>query len=345
MEMRMPIDLRSDTVTRPTEGMRRAMACAEVGDDVFGEDPTVRRLEEVAAGRLGFEAGLFVPTGTMGNQVALQLHAPRGTDVIVEADCHVYRYELGAMAAWSGVLPRVLSGRGGRLELDQVSSAIAPDTDYLAPTSCLVLENTHNHAGGVCIDLEHQRSLIAAAHRQGVKVHLDGARIFNAAAALGVTAADVAAGFDSVMFCLSKGLGAPVGSVLVGPAGWIAQARVVRKRMGGGMRQVGILAAAGLYALEHHVERLSDDHRRAARLAEEIGGIDAFVLDPSTVQTNMVSVGLRRPDEQSVLLKRLDDAGVLAIAMGPDVIRFVTHLDIDDASVETAVAALRKLRV
>ncbi len=341
----MPIDLRSDTVTRPTDGMRQAMAAAEVGDDVFREDPTVRRLEEVAAARLGFEAGLFVPTGTMGNQVAIQLHSPRGTDVIVEADCHVYRYELGAMAAWSGTLPRVLSGRRGRLELEQVIGAIAPDTDYLAATSCLILENTHNHAGGVCIDLDHQRKLIAAAHRQGVKVHLDGARIFNAAAALGVTADDVAAGFDSVMFCLSKGLGAPVGSILVGPGDWISQARVVRKRMGGGMRQVGILAAAGLFALEHHVERLSEDHRRAARLAEMIGGIDAFVLDPSTVQTNMVTVGLRRPEEQGELLERLELAGVLAIAMGPGVIRFVTHLDIDDAAVESAIAALRTLRV
>ncbi len=345
MEKGMTIDLRSDTVTRPTDGMRRAMAGAEVGDDVFGEDPTVTRLEELAAERLGFEAGLFVPTGTMGNQVALQLHAARGTDVIVEADCHIYRYELGAMAAWAGVLPRVLTGPRGRLEVEQVSSAIAPDTDYLAPTTCLVLENTHNHAGGVCVDLEHQRKLIQVARRHGVKVHLDGARIFNAAAALSATAADVAAGFDSVMFCLSKGLGAPVGSMLVGPADWIVQARVVRKRMGGGMRQVGILAAAGLYALEHHVERLPEDHRRAARLAEVIGEIDAFVLDPSTVQTNMVTVGLRRPEEQGEVLERLESAGVLAIAMGPEIIRFVTHLDIDDVALEHAVAALRTVRV
>jgi threonine aldolase len=336
------VDLRSDTVTRPTPAMRQAMAAAEVGDDVLGEDPSVRRLEEEAAERLGCEASLFVPSGTMGNQIAIHLQTRPGTDVLLEADSHVYRHELGAMAAWSGALPRVLAGRAGRLQPADVAGAVAPsDVYYLARASLLVLENSHNYAGGTVLPVALQAGLVAAARARGLRAHLDGARLFNAACALGCRPAALAAGFDSVMFCLSKGLGAPVGSLLCGSAELVREGRVVRKRMGGGMRQAGVLAAAGSHALAHHVERLAEDHRRAARLAEALTASAAFVLDPETVQTNIVIAALRRPEDESTWLERLRQQGVLAAPMGPGRLRFVTHLDVDDAGLERAMRVIR----
>jgi threonine aldolase len=340
-----PVDLRSDTVTRPTEAMRRAIAAAPVGDDVYGEDPTVRQLEELAAGMLGHGAALFVPSGTMGNQIAIHLHSRPGTDVIVEADSHVYLYELGAMAAWSGALPRVLRGKQGRLDPGDVARQAQEGPYYLARARMLVLENTHNHAGGSVLDQQLQQELLRTAKTGGLAVHLDGARIFNAAAALGRDVADVAEGYDSVMFCLSKGLGAPVGSMLCGSRELIEEARVVRKRMGGGMRQAGILAAAGLHALQHHVERVADDHRRAGALAEALSELPLFASPLDPVETNIVIVRLHQAELQQPVLDELSSRGVLAGPMGPGRIRFVTHLDIDDLKLDHAVAVLRGLRL
>jgi threonine aldolase len=337
------VDLRSDTVTRPTPGMRQAMLRAEVGDDVYGEDPTILELQRQAAALLGHEASLFVPTGTMGNQIAVNLHSRPGSEVIVEQDSHVYRYELGAMAAWSGAQPKTIAGERGLLRAEQISEAVAPDTYYLAPTTLLVLENSHNHAGGSVMPAALHRQLVETARAHGLRVHLDGARIWNAAAALGVEARELAAGVDSVMFCLSKGLGAPVGSMLCGSSEFIAQARVVRKRMGGGMRQAGILAAAGLYALEHNIERLSRDHERAQRLARALAGSPLFDLDPASVETNIVVAELLQPSHADRLLREMRDRGVLAGPMGSGRIRFVTHLDVDDVALNHAIETLRAL--
>lgn len=338
----MIVDLRSDTVTRPTPAMRRAMAEAEVGDDVYREDPTVRRLEEEAAERLGFEAALYVPTGTMGNQIAVNLHAPQGTSAIVEADSHVYHYELGAMAAWSGVMPRLMRGRDGTPEPDAVRREAQATPYYHSPVTLLMLENTHNHAGGLVVPLERQRELLAVARDTGLRTHLDGARIFNAAAALGVGVRDVARGFDSVMFCLSKGLGAPVGSLFCSSEANVERARVVRKRLGGGMRQSGVLAAAGLVALREHVDRIVEDHHRARILAETLDDTPGFGIDPERVQTNIVIAEVDPPDRVNDLLAHLRGAGVLAGGMGHGRVRFVTHLDVDDAGIEHARRALRE---
>jgi threonine aldolase len=338
------VDLRSDTVTKPTPAMRRAMAEAEVGDDVYGEDPTVLRLQEAAAVLLGFPAALFVPTGTMGNQIAVQLLARRGTEAIVDADSHVYNYELGAMAALAGVLPRVLRGRRGVPDPDEVEIECRPKPYYDAPVTLLFLENTHNHAGGAVLAQDRKAALLAAARKHGVAAHLDGARLFNAAAALDLPATGLASGFDSVMICLSKGLGAPVGSVLCGASAFIEEARIVRKRLGGGMRQVGVLAAAGLYALRENVRRLPEDHARAKRLAEALAEIPGFRVDPDDVETNIVIAGVDPPDRAEAVLEELRVHGVLAGLMGYGRIRFVTHLDVDDAGIERAADALRARR-
>jgi len=335
------VDLRSDTVTLPSDAMRRAMLKAEVGDDVYGEDPTARRLEELAAATLGHDAAIFVPTGTMGNQIAIHLLVGRGTEVILEEGSHVYNYELGAMAAWTGALPRVLRGERGLLEPDAIERALWPRTYYFSRASLVVLENSHNHAGGTVLPPERQGSLLEIARRHDLRAHLDGARIFNAATALGRPARELAAGFDTVMFCLSKGLGAPVGSLLCGGEELIREARVVRKRMGGGMRQVGVLAAAGLVALEGNVDRLRDDHERARRLAEAIADLSILRVDLASVETNMVMCDVVPPTTAEGVLEGLKQRGILAGTMGPGRIRFVTHLDVDDAGIDRAVETLR----
>lgn len=352
-----PIDLRSDTVTRPDEAMRRAMATAEVGDDVFGEDPTARRLEEAAAALLGHEAALFVPTGTMGNQVALHLHsrgAGTGAEVLCEERSHVLLYEMGAMAALSGLLPRPLPGDRGRLDPATVEAAIAPDVPYVARTAVIVAENTHNMHGGTVTRPEAAAALVAVAHRRGLPIHLDGARLFNAAVALGVEAAELAAGFDSVMVSLSKGLGAPVGSLLAGGAAFIAEARRVRKMFGGGMRQVGVLAAAGLVALEDGPARLAEDHQNAAYLATELAALPGIALDPATVETNIVIFGVdpsflatgRASTEippAAAFTAAAAEVGVLAVPVARDRVRLVTHRDVPRPAVEEAARRLSGL--
>ncbi len=339
------IDLRSDTVTHPTEKMRRAMAAAEVGDDVYGEDPTVNRLEERAAELLGHEAALFVPTGTMGNQTAVHLHTIPGSEVVAEAGSHVFNFEMGAMAALSGTLPRAIPTPDGILTPEAVEAAIQPRAGYRTPTSLVVLENSHNLAGGRVTPPERMEELVAVARKHDLPVHLDGARIFNAAAALGIPAATLARGCDTVMFCLSKGLAAPVGSVLVGSTDTITEARRIRKMFGGGMRQAGVLAAAGLVALDEMVPRVGDDNHRARSLAERLAEIDGLVVDLDSVETNIFMVSLAADALLSAaeLSQRLHVRGVLAHALTSDSLRLVTHYHISDADVEQAADVFRQV--
>ena len=339
------IDLRSDTVTTPTPAMRRAMAAAEVGDDVYGEDPTVNRLEARAAELLEREAALFVPSGTMGNQVAIHLHTHPGSEVVGDAGSHVFNFEMGAMAALSGALPRPVATADGILTPGAVERAIQPRAGYRTPTRLLVLENSHNLAGGRVTPVGRMDELIGVARRHGLAVHLDGARIHNAALALGVSAARLAAGCDTVMFCLSKGLAAPVGSLLIGDADAITEARRIRKLFGGGMRQAGILAAAGLVALDEMLPRLADDHVTARRLGDLIADAPGVVLDPATVETNIVYFSLAddaRLNAQE-LAAALREAGVLSNALGPDRVRMVTHYQISMDDVETAGRTVQRL--
>ena len=339
--MRPLVDLRSDTVTRPSAAMRAAMAEAEVGDDVYGEDATVNALQEEAAALMGFEAALFVPSGTMGNLIAVQLHAPRGTEAIVEANGHIYNYELASIAAFAGVLPRAVRGVRGFPDPTEVELLCRKKTYYHAPVTLLLLENTHNHSSGSVLPMDRKEALLGAARAHGVPVHLDGARVHNAAVALGLSPADVVAGFDSVLFCLSKGLGAPVGSVLCGTSAFIEKARVARKRLGGGMRQVGVLAAAGRVALRDNRARLADDHVRARRLAEALVGVPGFGIDPAAVETNIVIAEVDPPEAVAGWLSYLSEGGILAGTLGRGRLRFVTHLDVDDAGVDRAIQVLR----
>jgi threonine aldolase len=344
------VDLRSDTVTRPTEGMRRAIATAEVGDDVFGEDPTVLRLEERTAALLGKEAGLFVASGTMGNLVALLTHAGRGDEIILGDRSHTFLYEVGGCSGLGGIHPHVLHNLDdGTLELAAVEAAIRDPANIHYPrTRVICLENTHNRCGGIALPLDYTDAVAALAERYGVVVHLDGARLFNAAIALGVEPKALARCADSVTICLSKGLGAPVGSVLCGERPFIEEARRARKAVGGGMRQAGILAAAGLYALDHHVERLAEDHANAARLAAGIDELDGLSCDQAGggPWSNMVYFGAtigRHDLDARVLAKRLKERGVLALPLGAgDLrIRMVTHLDVSRVDIDAALDALR----
>ena len=343
------IDLRSDTVTRPTPEMRRAMAAAEVGDDVYDEDPTVRRLEELAAARLEREAAVFVPTGTMGNQIAVHLHTSPGSEVIIEASGHIFNFEMGAMAVLSGALPRPITTPDGLLTPEQVTAAVNPKVTYRTPTRLLCLENTHNLWSGLPMRAERTRSLVDAARLHGLKVHLDGARLFNAAAALATPAAELARGCDTVMFCLSKGLAAPIGSLLVGDADFVAEARRVRKLFGGAMRQVGVLAAAGIVALETMVDRLGEDHVRAGRLAAGLSELPAIEIDPASVQSNILVFRLRPervpgPAELPASQRftaGLKERGVLCGAFSATEVRLVTHYEIGDRDVDDALAAAR----
>ena len=324
------IDMRSDTVTRPTPEMRAAMAAAEVGDDVYLEDPTVNRLQEHAAAILGKEAALFVPSGTMGNQIAVRLHTRPGQEVITEKQGHIFNYELAAMAAVSGVLARPVSAPCGILSWDLIRGAIAPKIYYRAPTGLITLENTHNMAGGTVYDTEQIDDICRKSHEMGLPVHLDGARVFNAAAALKTDVATITRSCDSVMFCLSKGLAAPVGSMLVGSWDFIEKARRIRKMLGGGMRQVGVLAAAGLIALEKMPARLPEDHANAKLLAELLCEIPNLDVHPEQVRTNIVVVGITRTglDSSGVsdLLKR---KGVLVGTVDETALRLLTHLDVN----------------
>lgn len=323
------IDLRSDTVTVPTAEMRRAMFEAEVGDDVYGEDPTVNRLEEEAAAMLGKEAALFVPTGTQGNQIAILAHTQRGDEVIVESESHVFFYEAGGIAVLSGCQPRPVAGFRGAMDPEQVAAAIRPDNVHFPRTSLICVENTHNRSGGCVVPMENLRAISEVARKHGVPVHMDGARVFNAAVALGLPVAEVVAPVDSVMFCLSKGLAAPVGSILAGSAEFIGKARRARKLLGGGMRQAGILAAAGLISLRTMVDRLAEDHANARRLAEGLGNMSVIAVELETVQTNMVMFDvLDARWDGATLSGALDEAGVRCNAMGARRIRLVTHKDV-----------------
>jgi threonine aldolase len=329
------VDLRSDTVTRPTEAMRAAMAAAVVGDDVYGEDPTVIALEQRVADLLGFEAGLFVPSGSLGNQLGIRLLVPPGKELVIDSLAHVARAELGAAAVFSGITFRTWRAERGLLDVDAIRELVTPDAGpYLVSTTALAVENTHNFGGGTVQPADRLAAVVAFARDAGLKLHLDGARLWNAHVASGTPLRELANGFDTVSVCLSKGLGAPVGSVLVSSADRIAEARVWRKRYGAGMRQVGILAAAGLHALEHHVERLADDHARAKRLAEALGN------DPEFVETNIVVLSV--DDAPSVATKAAAD-GVLVSALGPKFLRLVTHLDVADDGIDRAIEVLRPL--
>jgi threonine aldolase len=336
------VDLRSDTVTTPTAEMRRAMASAEVGDDVYGEDPTVNRLQERAAEVFAREAALFMPTGSMGNQVAIKLHTRPGQEVVVEERGHIFNYEMATMAALSGCLARPVAAAEGKLTWTRIEAALSPPVYYRARTGLITIENTHNMAGGTILSVEETRAITEGAHRRGIPVHLDGARIFNAAAALRVEVSTLSAGCDSVMFCFSKGLCAPVGSMLLGSRDFIDEAWRVRKMLGGGMRQVGILAAAALIALEQMPCRLEEDHRNARILAGALAELPGFSLDPARVETNIVIADLVSFTSEQ-LLARLREHGVLAGATGPSQVRFVTHKDVDEAGLRRAIEVLRLL--
>jgi threonine aldolase len=336
--MSAPVDLRSDTITRPTAAMRLAMANAEVGDDVYGEDPTVRRLEDTVAELLGCEAALFTPSGTMANQIALRAHTRPGDEVIIGADAHCWRHESGALAALAGAQTQIV-GTGGTFTADDVRRAFKPDEPYVAPTRVVAVENTHNMAGGICWDRAQLADVVQVTHELGMVAHLDGARLWNAAVATGVSDAELAAGFDSVSVCLSKGLGAPVGSVVAGSRALVKACHRFRKMYGGGMRQAGVLAAAGLYALAHHRERLHEDHDNAKRLAEALAGVPGLSVDTTRVHTNIVMIDLER-GAASTLVERAREAGVLLGATGARRVRAVTHLDVDRAGVQRAASII-----
>ena len=338
--MASTIDLRSDTVTRPSAEMRAAMAAAEVGDDVYGEDPTINQLERRAAEVFGREAALFVPSGTMGNQIAIRLHTQPGQEVIAESRAHILDWEMATTAVFSGCLVRAIPAEGGILTWKQIEPAIRERGSLRAATGLIEIENTHNMAGGVVTPLPVMEEIWAGASERKLPVHLDGARIFNAATALGVDVKTLTRGFDTVMFCLSKGLGAPVGSMLTGSAELMAQARIYRKALGGGMRQAGILAAAGLIALEQGPKRLREDHANARLLAEALAHMEGAAIDLDSVETNIVIFRLTGKLSAAELVARLKGRGILASAFGPDAIRLVTHLDVDRAACIAVAEAL-----
>jgi len=333
------VDLRSDTVSRPTPAMRRAMADADVGDDVYGEDPTVRDLEQETAALLGKEAALFVPSGTMSNQIGLSLLAGRGTRVVVESGSHIVKYEAGAAAALWGITLHPVPGDRGRISPEQIDAAVSPEDVHVAPVRAVVAENTHNRAGGAPWPRETLDAFTGRAAERGLSVHVDGARLWNAAAAAGVPPADLVRGADTVSVCFSKGLGAPVGSALVASAENVARGRFLRKQLGGGMRQAGIVAAGALFALRHHRERLVEDHARASRLGRALEELGVTVLP---VETNLIVADLGGADSAAVT-RALGDRGILVGDLGNGGVRLVTHIDVDDDGVERAIAALREV--
>ncbi len=338
------VDLRSDTLTKPTPAMRRAMAEAEVGDDVFGEDPTVNRLEEMAAERLGKEAGLYVTSGTMGNLVSQLAHCNRGDEMILGDKAHTFYYEQGGTAAVAGIHPRTLPNQSnGKLALEDIEAAIRPDNVHFPRTRLIALENTHNVCNGSPLELAYMQSVQKLADRHGIKIHLDGARLFNAAVALGINESQLADQTDSVSFCLSKGLAAPVGSVVCGTKDFIGRARRARKVLGGGMRQAGVIAAAGIVALNEMTGRLAEDHANARKLAEGLAEITGLAIDPDHIKTNIVFFETI-PDGLAAdeLEKRLNQEGVRILALGPRRMRAVTHYHITTEDIDQALNVISK---
>ncbi|OGP64653.1 MAG: threonine aldolase [Deltaproteobacteria bacterium RBG_13_53_10] len=338
------IDLRSDTITQPTPAMRKAMAEAEVGDDVYGEDPTVNALQEKVAQILGKEAAIFVPTGTMANQLAIKSHTQPGDEVIIEATSHSYNFEGGAGAALSGVQFYCLQGVRGILNASQIEGAIRPIDQHFAVTRLISLENTHNRGGGSVYPIDKMRDIYGLARSRGLLVHLDGARLWNASVAAGIKPREYAQWADSVSVCLSKGLGAPIGSLVAGPQAFIARVHRFRKMFGGGMRQVGVIAAAGLYALDHHYDRLKEDHRNAKRLALGLKGLKGISVTAEPVETNIVIFDISGTGmASSHLAEGMKKEGVLIHALPNQKIRLVTHLDVNGEDVENALKAFQKV--
>ena len=338
------IDLRSDTVTRPTPAMRRAMAAAEVGDDVYREDPTVNRLEARAAEVLDRPAALFVPSGTMGNQIAIKVHTHHGQEVVCEERSHIFNYEMAAMAAISGCLARTVRGGDDGVSWDEIGPVVHPRSDHRASTGLISLENTLNIAGGSVLSPSHADRICDHAHSRQVPVHLDGARVFNAAAALGRSVSEVTRKFDSIMFCVSKGLGAPVGSLLVGSTAFVEEARQVRKMLGGGMRQAGVLAAAALVALQESPPRLHEDHSNARLLAEGLAQIPGIRIDPKKVHTNIVIFDVRQTGLDAVeISRRMAARGVLANRISSTHMRMVAHRDVDRAGCQRALQVMEEI--
>ena len=338
------VDLRSDTVTKPTPAMRRAMAEAEVGDDVYGEDPTVNKLEQRAAEIFAREAAIFVPTGSMGNSIAIKIHTKPGQEVICEERGHVFNYEMAMLSFFSGCMPRPIFGENGALSWSDIKKKIAPGIYYRAQTGLVSLENTHNMAGGTVYPQAMADEVCDGTHAAGIPVHLDGARIFNASVALGRPVAEITKKFGSVMFCLSKGLGAPVGSLLVGSKRFIEQARIYRKALGGGMRQAGVLAAAGLIALEEGPKRLHQDHANAKFLAEGLAKTRGIKVSAEKVQTNIVVFEISGTGmDSAAFTRKLMEKNVLASGISPTEIRVVTHMDVDRSACEQALAAITEI--
>ena len=347
----MIIDLRSDTVTLPSPAMREAMYSAEVGDDVYGEDPTINRLQELAAERTGKEAALFVPTGTMGNAAAVLAHAGRGEAVMVGDQSHIYHYEVGSASTLGGSPMYVIpTDANGMLDLYKIETGISDGSDeHAAPTALLCIENTHNRCGGTVLNLEQLEALTSLAHAHGITVHMDGARIFNAATALGVPVSTLAQQVDSMMFCLSKGLSAPVGSIVVGNREFIHKAHRMRKLLGGGMRQAGIIAAAGIVALEQMVERLAEDHEHCKQLAYGLADYPQIEIDVGRVVTNIVNFSVLNTQQQRLtheetlqFLTKAQEHGVLMGTMGEGAIRAVTHYGLDAQDIQTALTGIRR---
>lgn len=338
------IDLRSDTVTRPTPAMRKAMSEAEVGDDVFGEDPTVNALQERVASLLGKEAAIFVPSGTMANQLAIKAHTQPGDEVIIEATSHSYNFEGGAGAALSGIQFYCLKGNRGILDASQIEEAIRPDDHHFPPSRLICLENTHNRGGGAIYPVEKMEAISMLAKSKGLMVHLDGARLWNASIATGTGLREYAHWADSVSVCLSKGLGAPIGSLVAGSRAFIDRVHRFRKMFGGGMRQVGIIASAGLYALDHHIERLKEDHRNAKRLAVGLKELKGVSIDPRHVETNIVIFGVAETGQTALqVAESMKGHNVLIHPFGKSQIRLVTHLDVSADDMETALKAFKKV--
>jgi threonine aldolase len=343
----MPIDLRSDTVTRPNPAMREAMTKAEVGDDVYGDDPTVNSLEERVAALFGHEAGLFSPTGSLANQLAIRTLVKPGEELIAETRSHIVRAELGAAATFSGITTRTWLAEDGLLKADD-PLAIAHENagPYLVSTKAIAVENTHNFGGGTVQPIEEIAKLSSGAHARGIAMHLDGARIWNAHVATGVSFTEYGKHFDTISVCLSKGLGAPIGSVMLSTKNRVAEARIWRKRYGAGMRQIGIIAAAAHYALDNNISRLADDHARAKKIAVALAAVDASLVDPAKVVTNIVGLDLSKIGITAAdLTARCKESGLWISALGPHYARLVTHLDFDDAQCDEAISILQRALV